>query len=91
MTNPDAAQPAGETATRAVCQQVVDLYALAHQEGVRNGLEAAAQIVAEAAKNIADNYDVDAVLRITVSTYLEQLRDFIRLASLQVPDPEAGN
>lgn len=90
MTNPDAAQPTGETATRAVCQQVFDLYALAHQEGVRNGLEAAAQILAEAATKVADNYELDTIWRTTVSAYLGELRDFVRLASLQVPDPEAG-
>lgn len=91
MTNPDAAEPAGKTATRVICQQVVDLYSLAHQEGVRNGLEAAAQILAEAATKVSDNYELDAVWRDTVSAYLGELRDFIRLASLQVPDPEAGN
>lgn len=91
MTNPDAAESAGKSVTRAICEQVVDLYALAHQDGVRNGLEAAAQILAEAATKVADNYELDTIWRTTVSAYLGELRDFIRLASLQVPEPEAGN
>ncbi|WP_166905947.1 hypothetical protein [Mycobacterium sp. DL440] len=92
MTNPDpdAAESAGKTATHTICQQVVDLYTLAHQEGVRNGLEAAAQFLAEHAKQVADNYELDTAWRITVSAYLEHLRDCMRLISLQVPDPEAG-
>lgn len=89
MTNPDAAESEALTVARAIGQQAVELYTLAHVEGIRNGMEAGAQIIAQAAEKIADNYELDTVWRATVSAYLGELRDFIRLAALQMPDHQA--
>lgn len=88
MTNPDAAESNALAATHAITDQALKLWSAAHYEGVRNGLEAAAQVAQSAIDGLKDNYQIAAEIRIAGVEVLQHVRDHIRLAALQVQEPE---
>ncbi|OBC14074.1 hypothetical protein A5784_30700 [Mycobacterium sp. 852013-50091_SCH5140682] len=88
MTSPDVPQSDAMAAVTAINERVSALWLAAHQDGVRNGLELAAQMAENFAKSIADNYELAAEIRAVAPYCLNELRDQLRLAALQLPDPE---
>ncbi|MGV0738200.1 hypothetical protein ABQF35_14435 [Mycobacterium syngnathidarum] len=91
MTNPDAAESKAQQAANAMELQIVELWKAAHTDGIRNGLEVAATLADQTAKQLSDNYSIDAQIRAVSVHCLNEMRDIIRLTALQVPDPEDGN
>ena len=90
MPDPDAAESKAQQAATAMSVQIAELWKAAHTDGLRNGLEIAANMAAEAAKKISDDYSTDATIRVVSVHCLNEMRDIFRLTALQVPDPEAG-
>lgn len=91
MTSPDAAPNKLQESANALSQQVGQLVLSAHAEGVRQGMECAAQIADTAARHIGDDYSIDAAARAVCVQLLQNMRDWIRLYALQVPEPELPN
>ncbi|MBU8824150.1 hypothetical protein [Mycolicibacterium goodii] len=88
MTNPDAPESKALAAANAIAEQVGQLWWAAHADGVRNGMEAAANFAGEAANKIADDYSIDTLVRDVSVNCLNQFRDLLRLFTLQMPDPD---
>lgn len=91
MTSPDAAPNKLLEAANALSQQVGQLTLSAHAEGVRQGMECAAQIADNIARHIGDDYSIEATARAVCVQLLHDMRDWIRLCALQVPEPEVPN
>lgn len=87
----DAAQDKALEAANQIGEQVATLWKTAHTNGIREGLEVAAQITDRIAKAVADDYSIPAEVRLLADTLLATNRDQMRLAALQVPDPEPGS
>lgn len=88
MTNPDAAENKAFAATHAIADQAIKLWWAAHYDGVRNGLEAAAQVAQAAIDGLKDNYQLPAEIRLAGVELLQCVRDNIRLAALQAQEPD---
>ncbi|SKV05647.1 Uncharacterised protein [Mycobacteroides abscessus subsp. bolletii] len=86
--NPDTAENKAEQAAIAIGEHTRELWLAAHAEGVRSGLEGAATMADECAKKIADDYSMDAAIRIVSVRCLNEMRDYIRLTALRYPDLE---
>ena len=82
MSNPDEAVSGAKAALEAVSRQAGHLWIAAHAEGVRNGMEFAAQAADDTIAQMRDNYDLDTDLRIVGVLVLEGFRDNLRLAAL---------
>lgn len=89
MTNPDAPESKALAATHAITDQAIKLWWAAHFEGVRNGMEVAAQVAQTAIDGLKDNYQIAAEIRIAGVEVLQYVRDNIRLAALQAQEPES--
>ncbi|MFA5711994.1 hypothetical protein [Mycolicibacterium sp.] len=91
MTNPDQAANKALQAANSIAAQVGQLWQSAHHDGLRNGLEIAAQMLEGFRAAIADDYSLDAAHR-DLATYLyDHARDQVRLFALTVPEPEPAN
>lgn len=88
MTNPDAPDNKALAATHAITDQAIQLWWAAHYDGVRNGMEVAAQVAQAAIDGLKDNYQIAAEIRIAGVEVLQHVRDNIRLAALQAQEPE---
>lgn len=87
MVDPDAAESGAAAAVHVVSEAVSALWFAAHYDGVRQGLELAAQMAEATAKAVRDNYDSPAEVRAVGPVCLNELRDSLRLAALQIGDP----
>lgn len=88
MTNPDAPESKAQQAASAIADHVGKLWMAAHQDGIRNGMEAAAMLAGETAKKLADDYALDATVRAVSVHCLNEFRDMLRFAALQLPEPD---
>lgn len=88
MTNPDAAESKAQQAATGIANQALKLWLNAHQDGIRNGMEVAAKLASDAAKRIADDYSLDAVVRETSVYCLNEFRYMLRFTALQLPEPD---
>lgn len=80
MSGPDSVENKALEAANAISDQVGRLWLSAHAEGMRNGMEIAAQFVDTAASSAREEHPV-------VADLLAHIRDQLRLLSLQVPEP----
>lgn len=87
MTNPDAVESKAQQAATGIANHALQLWLAAHQDGIRNGIEVAATLASDAAKRIAEDYSLDAVVRET-SVYFNEFRDMLRFTALQLPEPD---
>lgn len=87
MPDQDAAETKAFDAARAISAQVGALWMSAHCDGVRNGMEAAAVLMQGAIDTVANDYSLCAEIRDYTSELLSFLRDGIRIAALQLPEP----
>ncbi|UVT31512.1 hypothetical protein SEA_MASK_79 [Mycobacterium phage Mask] len=88
MTNPDAPESKALAAANAIAEQVGQLWMSANSDGIRHGMACAAQMAHNLAQAIKDNYEIPAEVRAVGPVVLEELRNQINLAALQVPDPD---
>lgn len=88
MPSPDAPLDRAHEAAVAIADQARDLWLAAHAAGVRDGLEVAALMADPFCDGMANQTDGAGIDTRAIVLALGQFRDAIRLAALQVPDPE---
>jgi len=89
MSNPDAPECRALAAANQISTQVGQLWLAAHADGIRNGMEVAAQLLDSAATDVRGYYEIDSTVRDCIIVTLEHLRDSLRLVALQSATPEA--
>ncbi|MCV7424372.1 hypothetical protein H7K45_27885 [Mycobacterium yunnanensis] len=92
MTSPDAAQDRAYEAATAISVQVGHLWMEAHVQGMRAGIDVAADAIHNLAESVVAQPDVfDQMSAGDVVFTLRKLRDEVRLMALSLPEPEVSD
>jgi hypothetical protein len=91
----DRAADEAQQAANSIAEHVCQLWMAAHTQGLRNGLEAAAQAIDGAARSAANRDDGFEAIPFDMATYVAALlavmRDNIRLLALNVEPPNPAS
>ena len=88
MPDQDAAENKALEAAKTISDQIGTLWMSAHCDGIRNGMETAAQVVQSGIDTVAHLDEIGEDVRNTINELLARVRDAIRFAALQIEDPE---
>ena len=83
--NPDSVESRSVVRFNQANEAVRKLALAARSDGMRDGLEIAANAIGKAA-DVCSVMVIDSYLRDTVSEVLESIRDNIRIAIFEIPD-----